>query len=528
MIEYRIMPFLKEGVDKLANAVKVTLGPKGKNVVLFNDNKAFITKDGVSVAKKVSDLDTRINVGIQIAREAALKTADEAGDGTTTSTVLAQKIFENAYNYFSNPFVRKPSVFTIKSQMEEALSLIVSMIKEQSEIININYNKLKYIASTSANNDDSIGDLVATAFVFADKEGLVTFQESPTNSTYIDFINGTQIDEGVYSRDFITNNKNLETVYENPYICVFNGNVSSINTVSALIRKSVEDRRPIVIVAPNFEDSAIRSFLVNNYQGTTRILPIKIVGYSANKTEVLQDIAAATNSTIINPSNIKDLKITEYLGTVDKIISTSTKTIFIRANNDFEKLNLRKEELKSQLDYAIKNNPEAVEFARKRLAKFIGKVAVINIGGNTEVEIKEKYDRIEDAVCATRSAIEEGISAGGGNTLLRIQKDILNTFNGKLPAGFKIVVDSLSAPFEQLCKNAELDYTKIKKNITSEIGYNFATDSYENLLDTGVIDATKVLRVALTNAVSAISLLITTECIVKDDLYREGRVPFES
>lgn len=505
---------LKDGVDKLASAVKVTLGPKGKNVILFNEGKAFLTKDGVSVAKKVSSDNSFERAGIQILREAALKTAEEAGDGTTTSTILAQRLFKLGLKELQDGH----SSAKLKAGMLSCTEIVVNRLKEQTELISIDQmDRLRYIAATSANNDSTIGELVANAFTFAGKEGLVTFEMSTSGDTYINTLEGMQLDNGIYSKEFITNQKRFETVYEDARVLLFNGTINSFNEVVNIIKKVTNI--PFVIFASDFGENAIRGFLRNNYQGNTRILPIKLTGFSGNRLETLEDLAAITGGTIFDSNTIKSEIVCTLsrMGIIKKIISSVTKTTIIRAEEASVAYEERKKDLIGQIEYAKSISPESEELAKKRLAKFLGKVATIYVGGNTEVEAKERYDRVEDAVCATRAALEEGISAGGGSVFINIQRELRNEYEGpNSNAGFEIVVDSLSAPFEQLCINSGNRPEEILKGINDAIGFNFENNTFAELKAIGVIDPTKVLRVALENAVSAASMLLTTECIVED------------
>lgn len=506
---------LEQGVNTLASAVKVTLGPKGKNVILFNDGKAFLTKDGVSVAKKVSSDNAFRKAGIQILREAALKTAEEAGDGTTTSTILAQKMFLLGLTELSRGH---PSSI-LKAGMLSCVEEVVKLLKEQTELIDVTHkDRLKYIATTSANNDSVIGDLVADAFTFAGKDGLVTFELSPSGNTYIDTLDGIQLDNGIYSKEFITNSKKFETAYDDARVLLFNSSINSFNEVVGILKQvaGAPIVVPIVIFANDFGENAIRGFLRNNYQGTTKILPIKLTGFSGNRLETLKDLAAITGGTILNSTSA--VCTLDKLGKVKKIISSVTKTTIIRAEDVNESYEERKKDLEGQIDYAKSISPESEELAKKKLARFLGKVATIYVGGSTEVEAKERYDRVEDAVCATRAALEEGISSGGGSTFINIQRTLRENFGYKpgVSEGFEVVLDSLSAPFEQLCANSGIKPEEILEGIGKTVGFNFENGEFAELKTIGVIDPTKVLRVALENAASVASMLLTTECIVED------------
>lgn len=504
------------GVNLLADAVKVTLGPKGKNVVLFDyEGKAYLTKDGVSVAKKVSSPHPKIDAGIQILREATAKTAELAGDGTTTSTILAQYLCNAGIELMR----RGENPSDIRRGMEGALQLIVKELNNLSEKIKGNSSKIKNVATVSSNNDPFIGDIVAKAFINCGKNGVVTIETSPTATTYLDHIGGTQINSGAFSQEFFTDYKKLEAKYDNPYVLLVNNSINSFNEVIDVIKKVAATQQALVIIANDFGDNAIRGFLRNNYQGFTKILPIKTAFSSSNRMEFFKDMRAVTGADICN--SIKEITF-EGLGNSKKVIASSTSSTFVLPDDDEVKLLLgnRVDIINGQIEEAKKLNPDLVESLQKRLAKLFGLVSVIYVGGTTEVEAKERYDRVEDAVCAVRASLKEGICAGGGFTYLEIQKKLKGT-KSKYQKGFNIVVDSLSSPFGWLCINAGLNIKTVRSLLNKPInigkGYNFLTDKVENLKEAGVIDPTRVLRVALENAVSVASLLISTDCIVSNE-----------
>lgn len=492
------------GVDTLADTVKVTLGPKGKNVVLFDsEGKAYVTKDGVSVAKKIQSSDIRVDAGIQIIREATSKTAKEVGDGTTTCTIMAQALFKEGLELLDSI-----PLTTLKKGMEEAVLKVKDLIKEHSKDITFDSDTLKYIATTSANNDETIGKLVAEGFIQAGENGIVLFEESQGNSTYIESIKGSKFNFGYTSPDFITDLKKQEVNYSNAKVLLLDYSLDSFDTITHILQDSLQNNYPIVIFAHNFAEEVIRKMVINQAKVGLRVLPIRVLGYTDNRRETLHDIASVINGQVYTQGSLIGI---EGLGRCKNIISSLSDTIVIRDENDSDAL------LNTRIEYLtgrIEN--EADEFTIKqlneRLARLVGRISTIYVGGVTEVERKERYDRVEDAVCATKAALEEGICEGGGYTNVKIVHSLLSS---KTPKEEAIVYKAMLAPFKQLCTNAGLDSSEILHRVVNGgLGYNFYTDKYESLYLCGVIDPSKVTRVTLENAVSAVSMLLTTEAIV--------------
>lgn len=496
---------LLEGVNLLANNVKITLGPKGKNVILFNnEGKAYLTKDGISVAKQVYSADVFEDAGIQIIREATAKTAKEVGDGTTTSTILSQFLFNEGLN-----ILNKCSLSELKEGMLKAVNKIKEKIKEYSKEVTYDFETLKYIATTSANNDENVGKLVAEGFIQAGENGIVLFEESQGNFTYIESIKGSKFNLGYVATEFITDLKKQEANYHNAKVLLLDYSLESFNDITSILREVITTGTPLVIFAHNFSDDVIRKLIINQSKlSNLNILPIKVIGYSDNRTETIKDIASVTNSYIYSQN--EPIQIIG-LGECEKIISSATDTIIIRSNNSAEEL------LNSRIDYLlgrINNTADeaTLKHLNERLARLLGRVSTIYVGGITEVERKERYDRVEDAVCATKAALEEGICEGGGFTYLKIANDLYSADNS---ISENLVYDAITMPFKQLCKNAELNEVDIIAGMGDfNKGYNFYTDTYDKLFDCGIIDPAKVTRVALENAVSAVSMLLTTEAIV--------------
>lgn len=502
---------LHTGVDLLANNVKVTLGPKGRNVILFsNEGKAYLTKDGISVARHIHSNNPFEDAGIQIVREATAKTAKEAGDGTTTSTILAQALLRRGLTALYEGY----SPLELKNGMLSALYKAVETIRGNSKKIAFNYNALKYIATTSANNDVCIGDLVARGFMDAGENGIVLFEESQGDITYINSIGGAKFEVGFLSTDFITDAKKQEVNYKNTKVILMNYSVNSFDIIKPVLQDAVSNEYPVVLIAHDFSDVVIRKMLINQMRSDkVRLLPIRVAGYTGHRKEVLEDIAAVVNTKVYYPGESIDVN---TLGECSQIISNVSNTTIIRSENaDSALLDARIDIIKGQIEN--ETEPFIIDSLNKRLAKLVGKISTIYVGGTTDVERKERYDRVEDAVCATNAALEEGISEGGGMTYLRVQQSLFEA--GIENEGENIVVQSLSTPFEQLCINAGLDVNEVlsKMPVNYSCGYNFFTDKYEDMLECGVVDPTKVVRVALENAVSVVTMLLTTEGIISNE-----------
>ena len=499
---------LLSGVNLLADNVKITLGPKGKNVILFNsEGKAYLTKDGISVAKQVGSKDVFEDAGIQIIREATAKTAKEVGDGTTTSTILSQALFNEGLK-----LLEKHSLTELKEGVQQATAKIKDKIKEYSKEVTFDFDTLKYIATTSANNEENIGKLVAEGFMQAGENGIVLFEESQNNATYIESIKGSKFNLGYASVDFITDLKRQEANYKDAKILLLDYSLESFEVVTPVLQEVVKTNTPIVIFAHNFSESVMRKFIINQSRiPNFNILPIRVIGYSENRTETIKDIASVTNGYVhIQNEPIQVLG----LGECDRIITSATDTIIIRSEKAIDSL------LESRIDYLLGRINNTIDEAvlkqlNERLARLVGRVSTIYVGGVTDVERKERYDRVEDAVCATKAALEEGICEGGGFTYLKIANELYSPDNSPVE---NLVYDAMTMPFKQLCINADLNEVDIISGMGDfNKGYNFYTDTYDNLFDCGIIDPAKVTRVALENAVSAVSMLLTTEAIVFND-----------
>lgn len=503
---------VQEGVNMLANAVKITLGPKGRNVILYNnEGKAYMTKDGISVARHVSSKDPLVEAGIQIVREASANTAQQAGDGTTTSAVLAQRLLEDGLHQLEEGV----SPLALKEGMLKMTDLVINDILSRSTRISYDFNSLWYIARTSANNDHEIGKLVAESFIDAGENGIVLFEESRNDKTYINSIGGAKFDLGFASTDFITDAKKQECNYKNAKVLLLDFPVNTFDIIKpALVAASKDNGRPIVIFAHDFSDLVIRKILMNQMRNPdVNVLPIRVAGYTGHRKEVLYDIAAVVNGVVYTPTDTMDY---DDFGICGQVISNTIDTTIIREEDAPDtKLQERIDIIKGQ----IENEDEAFlkENLNKRLARLVGKISTIYVGGVTEVEKKERYDRVEDAVCATRSALEHGVVEGGAMTFLRINAALQKEKD--LTPGEEIVKNCLTAPFEQLCENACMYVDKTIEQLIEhpDLGVNFYTGKLENLTDAGIIDPAKVLITALENAVSVVSMLLTTDCIIADE-----------
>lgn len=529
---------IKEGIELLCDSVKVTLGPKGKNVILFNGNRAFLTKDGVSVAKKVSSNIPTVDAAIQILREASLKTAEMAGDGTTTSVILAKAFYTTGYELLKNG--------KDLNSLREAFSTLVSktneLLKTSEYFESISpdrIDQLKYIATTSANNDTVIGEIVADAFAYAGSEGQVSFEICPINKTYISKEQGMYIQDGFCSQDFVTDRRRGIAEYNDAYVLIVDDTIRTFAEVISCVRLVAKVNKPLVIFATEFGDDALRGFVRNNFQGNTQILPVKITGYSGNRKDILRDIQAVTAAPIYNTG--KNISVAGYqtqlesaetiadklLGKVVKIISSTVDTTIIRNEAlTEESLKTRADDIRGLIETTKLSDPGMSQYHQKRLARLLGKVAVIHVGGSTEVEAKERFDRVDDAVCATKASLEEGISSGGGVTYLKLLNAISKEYR-KSETPIYELAQCLEAPFVQLCENAGVSQDLIIKNISlckkedgtfDDFGCNFKTSEFVKMKETGIVDPTKVIRVAVENAVSVAMMLLTTETIVTNDL----------
>lgn len=504
---------LLKGINILADTVKPTLGPHGNFVVLQNaEGQVYTTKDGVSIARQVFDNDPNIDAGIQLVREATSKTAEVAGDGTTTSTILSQYLINECMKLMNTGV----SPLHLKRGMLKALEDIKSKLADRkySTKIDFNIKALKDIATISANNDHEIGNIIAEAFNSVGEDGLVLFDMSSGESTTVDIIEGMQINSNLLSPLFITNHRSQCAEYEekdnNPVaVILINNEVNSIHEMADTINYAIQQQMPILLAAHDFSQTSIREILQNNIKNNTRILPIKAEGFGEGKLECLKDISAITGATIFD--NEKNTSF-PGIGCCKKVIVSNYKTTIIKSDDfPLDGLNKRINILKNRID--AEPAPSMRARLKEKLARLTGKMAIIHVGDITESIAKEKYDRVEDAVYATKAAIEEGISIGGGMTFMNISKELVNK-NALYFEGYNIAIKALNAPFKQLCLNSGVSTEIIKYSYDKNEGYDFLNNKVVNMIDAGIIDPTKVLRVAFENAVSIACLIITTSGII--------------
>ena len=509
---------LKSGVDQLADAVKVTLGPKGRNVVI---GKKFgapqITKDGVTVAKEIELEDSFENAGAQLVKSVASKTGDDAGDGTTTATILTQAIVTEGLKNVAagaNPM-------DLKRGIDKAVNKVVDFIKESAEIVGDNYDKIEQVATVSANNDPEIGKLLADAMRKVSKDGVITIEESKTRETSIDVVEGMQFDRGYLSSYFVTDTDKMEVLMENPYILIYDKKISNVKDFLPILQPAAESGRPLLVIAEDVDSEALTTLVVNRLRGGLKICAVKAPGFGDRRKAMLEDIAVLTGGVVISEDKglTLDKATLEMLGSAKKVtISKDFTTIVDGAaskENIAERVNLIKSEIantKSQYDK---------EKLQERLAKLAGGVAVLYVGANSEVEMKEKKDRVDDALCATRAATEEGVVVGGGTTYIRAQevlKDLAGD-NADEQTGINIVCRAIEEPLRQIVSNAGGEGAVVVNKVREgkgDYGYNARRDQYEDLRAAGVIDPAKVSRVALENAASIAGMFLTTECIIVD------------
>ena len=508
---------LLKGVNILADIVKTTLGPKGSTVILHTpEGKAYTTKDGVSVARQVFDNDMMVDAAIQLVREATAKTADAVGDGTTTSVVLTQSLIQQCLIQMQKNGV---SALTLKRGMEQALKDVVEKLKDEkySTKVGFDFKSLKDIATISANNDSELGTLVAQAFIDAGKDGLVMFDNSDTEETTVDVLKGMQFDSGLISPAFITNHRAQTAEYEKKDVSVQVVLIDNIvKDMQELARNGLNtafvNNAPILLVAQDFTQLVLKEIVQNNLRNNTQIIPVKADGFGVGKTECLRDIAAITDAQIFDDT--KNVKASGF-GICDKVVVSKYNTTIIKSSQiPDEPLQERADILKGRIEE--ETNDYNKKKLQEKLAKLIGKMVVIHVGGITEAVAKEKYDRVEDAVYATKAAIEEGVSIGGGWTYMDIAEKLYKTQDTENASaiGYTVVMEALKAPFKQLCTNGCIDISKESIKPTDCDGYNFLTNEWCDMKKAGIIDPTKVLRVALENAVSIASLIITTSGII--------------
>ena len=509
---------LKNGVDQLANAVKVTLGPKGRNVVI---EKKFgapqITKDGVTVAKEIELEDHFENTGAQLVKSVASKTGDDAGDGTTTATILAQAIVSEGLKNVTagaNPM-------DLKRGIDKAVKCVTDFIAKSAEQVGDNYDKIEQVATVSANNDKEIGELLAEAMRKVSKDGVITIEESKSRDTHIGVVEGMQFDRGYLSAYFITDSEKMECVMENPYILIYDKKISNLKDFLPVLQPAAESGRPMLVIAEDVDSEALTTLVVNRLRGGLKICAVKAPGFGDRRKAMLEDIAVLTGGLVI--SEEKGLKLEQatldMLGTCDKVVVNKDNTTIVNGAGDKKLIADRVAAIKNEI--AATTSSYDKEKLQERLAKLAGGVAVLYVGANSEVEMKEKKDRVDDALCATRAAIEEGVVAGGGTTYIRaleVLKDLKGD-NADEQTGIKIVERAIEEPLRQIVINAGGEGAVVVQKVregNGDFGYNARTDVYEDLREAGVIDPAKVARVALENAASIAGMFLTTECLIVD------------
>ena len=509
---------LKKGVDALSNAVKVTLGPKGRNVIIEKSYGApHITKDGVSVAKEIELQDPVENMGAQLVKEVASKTNDLAGDGTTTATVLAQAIVAAGLKNV----IAGANPMDLKRGIDKAVATVVESLKAQSEQVGESIEKIQQVASISANNDNTIGTLIAEAMAKVKKEGVITVEDAKGIETHVDVVEGMQFDRGYISPYFVTNTEKMEAVYENPFILIYDKKISVMKDLLPILEKSLQTGRPLLIIAEDIDSEALATLVVNRLRGSLKVVAVKAPGFGDRRKEMLEDIAILTGGTVITEEKgyrLEDATLAE-LGTADKITVTKDNTTIVNGQGTKENIDARAAQIKAQI--ASTTSDYDREKLQERLAKIAGGVAVIYVGAASEVEMKEKKDRVEDALNATRAAIEEGIIPGGGVGFIRAISSIekMKGENDDETTGIAIIKRALEEPLRQIVENAGLEGSVVVNKVREgegDFGFNARTETYENLLKTGVIDPVKVSRVALENAASIASMLLTTECVISN------------
>ena len=507
---------LKKGIDTLANAVKVTLGPKGRNVIIEKKFGApHITKDGVTVAKEVELADAYQNTGAQLVKEVASKTGDDAGDGTTTATVLAQAIVaEGLKNVTAGA-----SPMDIKRGIDKAVAKVVESIKSQAEMVGDNYDKIEQVGTVSANNDPVIGKLIADAMRKVSKDGVITIEEAKGTDTTIGVVEGMQFDRGYLSAYFVTNTEKMECEMEKPYILIYDKKISNLKDFLPILEPAVQTGRPLLVIAEDVDSEALTTLVVNRLRSQLKICAVKAPGFGDRRKEMLEDIAVLTGGVVI--SEEKGLKLEqatiEMLGTADKVTVSKDNTTIVNGAGAKENIKERCEQIKAQI--ASTKSDYDKEKLQERLAKLSGGVAVLYVGAASEVEMKEKKDRVDDALRATRAAIEEGIVAGGGVAYIRALEALegLKGDNADETTGIDIIKRAIEEPLRQIVANAGKEGAVVVQKVRegkADFGYNARTDVYENLHAAGVVDPAKVTRVALENAASIAGMFLTTECVI--------------
>ena len=518
---------MKQGVDQLANAVKVTLGPKGRNVII---EKKFgapqITKDGVTVAKEVELADAFQNAGAQLVKSVASKTGDDAGDGTTTATVLAQAIVREGLRNVAagaNPM-------DLKRGIDKAVSAVVTEIKGMAEQVGDDYQKIEQVATVSANNDPEIGKLLAEAMGKVSKDGVITIEEAKSRDTTIGVVEGMQFDRGYLSPYFVTDTEKMECVMENPYILIYDKKISNLKDFLPILEPAVQTGRPLLVIAEDVESEALTTLVVNRLRTQLKICAVKAPGFGDRRKAMLQDIAILTGGLVISEDTGLKLEqaTIDMLGSSDKVTVSKDNTTIVNGHGQSEAIKDRINQIKNEIANTTSDYDR--EKLQERLAKLAGGVAVLYVGAPSEVEMKEKKDRVDDALCATRAAIEEGIIPGGGVAYIRAQKalETLKGENADEQTGIQIIRRAIEEPLRQIVENAGLEGSVVVNEVRNgkgDYGYNARADRYENLKASGIIDPAKVTRVALENAASIAGMFLTTECVICDAKEEKPEMP---
>ena len=528
-IKYNIesRDLLKRGVDQLANAVKVTLGPKGRNVVI---EKKFgapqITKDGVTVAKEIELEDRFENTGAQLVKSVASKTGDDAGDGTTTATILTQAIVTEGLKNVTagaNPM-------DLKRGIDKAVDAVVGFIKDNAEVVGDNYDKIEQVATVSANNDPEIGKLLADAMRKVSKDGVITIEESKSRDTSIGVVEGMQFDRGYLSGYFVTDADKMECVMDNPYILIYDKKISNLKDFLPILQPAAESGRPMLVIAEDVDSEALTTLVVNRLRGGLKICAVKAPGFGDRRKAMLEDIAVLTGGVVVSEEKglTLDKATLDMCGTCDKVTVNKDTTTIVNGAGDKQLIADRISQIKNEISNTTSSYDK--EKLQERLAKLSGGVAVLYVGANSEVEMKEKKDRVDDALCATRAAIEEGVVVGGGTTYIRAQEALkdLKGDNADEQTGINIVARAIEEPLRQIVTNAGGEGAVVVQKVREgegDFGYNARTDCYEDLRHKGVIDPAKVARVALENAASIAGMFLTTECLIVDKPEEKPAMP---
>ncbi len=509
---------LKAGVNALADAVKVTLGPKGRNVIIDKKYGApHITKDGVTVAKEIELQDVVANMGAQMVKEVASKTNDQAGDGTTTATLLAQIIFNTGLKNVTagaNPM-------DLKRGIDKAVEIVIADLKKRSKVIGDNIEQIEQVATISANNDNYIGKMIAEAMSKVKKEGVITIEEAKGTDTTVKVVEGMQFDRGYISPYFVTDAEKMEAVYENPFILLYDKKISNMKEFLPILEKSLQTGRPLLVISEDIDSEALATLVVNRLRGSLKIIAVKAPGFGDRRKEMLEDIAILTGATVISEEKgykLEDAEL-EYLGTAEKITVDKENTTIVSGKGEKSAIDARISAIKGQIEKSTSDYDK--EKLQERLAKLAGGVAVIYVGAASEVEMKEKKDRFDDALHATRAAIEEGIIPGGGVAYIRAiaALDSAVCLNEDEKIGVEIVRRALEEPLRQIVTNAGQEGSVVVNKVKEgkdDFGFNARTEVYENLYQAGVIDPTKVSRIAIENAASIAGMLLTTECVLAE------------